>query len=512
MNQIQLNSDCPVKSLQYFEDAQRGLSSFSDQSISQTAWQIISRSAMQLYNFCSMTRWPNPICTHLPMMTSPVFRLALTTAIFTVDYLIFSVSTPKQNTDESLVSFSVTNNAEELLASLTAGISLASFKIPDHSFNLHSQTRLFTSFLVFSVVAFLHKQYRHTSEKITRQFFDSIIQENVEVTKKLLLHPNLNLKSRDKYFKVTPLHIAAMYGEPYISNLCRKYIPPLNYQDTYMGTPMHYAVTKQKNDSIIALSNTTGIDINAKNVNDNSPLHFAAYGNCLDCIKALAKNQHLNWNLINGKNLTAIEVAASEKHTSVVEFFLTKKGLKIKPLTLIAAAISKGSLELLKIYQKNARFNFNAIVNSKNKETPLHYAIRLGKLEIASYLLSIPKVNLSAKNSDGETAYDVALKYKYTELAQQILEKSSISENQNASLHSISPRPITQNSEDSFMNTIEQTLHCLESNEYCNHLLTKANMESHQFIERLSQDKPESNAPSPIVVNWSKQKMRSGQI
>ncbi len=512
MNQIQLSSDHPALSLQYFEDAQKGIHTFFEQNISQIAWQILSRSAMQLYNFCSMTRWQNRICTHLPGMASPLFRLVLPTAVFAIDCLIFYLSNPKQNTAEPLVNFSLVNNAEDLLGSLTAGISLSSQKIPDHHFNLLSQTRLFGSLLVFSFAAFFNKQYRLNSEKITRLFFESIIQEDVELTKKLLLHPNLNLRARDKYFKVTPLHIAAMYGEPFISKLCQKYISPHNHQDVYMATPLHYAVMKQRNDSIIVLSKTDG-NINAKNINEDTPLHFAAFGNCLDCIKALAENKQLSWNLVNGKKMTALEIAASEKHLKIVEYLLKINSIRSKPSSLIIDAIAKGSLELIKIYQKDARFAFSAILNSKSKETFLHYATRLGQLKIASYLLTIPTIDLFAKNSDGQTAYDVALKYKHIEFAKEILEKLLLLQNKNAPIYQIPPRPTTQQEAGiSFLNIVDKTLDCIASDEPCYHLLDQVTVASHHLIDHLSLKDSKISGPSSSSVEIPNKKTNSDNI
>lgn len=86
--------------------------------------------------------------------------------------------------------------------------------------------------------------------------------------------------------------------------------------------------------------------------------------------------------------------------------------------------IKERSYDLLSLSVKHERKNnFAFLINNTtdinricDKETPLMVAATYGKLEMAKALLK-KGANKSLKNSNGETAKDIAIKNKHTELA-----------------------------------------------------------------------------------------------
>ena len=86
--------------------------------------------------------------------------------------------------------------------------------------------------------------------------------------------------------------------------------------------------------------------------------------------------------------------------------------------TPLASAIYKNNIECIKIL-----VNRKAYINTVNAEryTPLMLAVEGRYLSLVQYLLE-QGANISLKNSDGFTAEDIALKLKYNEIADLIVQ------------------------------------------------------------------------------------------
>ena len=150
-------------------------------------------------------------------------------------------------------------------------------------------------------------------------------------------------------------------------------------------TVLHNLVKKQKQDEAIAYFIAKGVDVNTKDNNGDNVLMIAASTNNLDAVKTiLAKTKDINTTNNNGE--TAL-VAAIKSGSPEIVNYLIENGAKTNIET------SNGNLAtyLVQAY-KPARGNEKNTVFEE-------------KLEI----LKNNKVNLTAKNKNGETLYHTAV-------------------------------------------------------------------------------------------------------
>ena len=157
------------------------------------------------------------------------------------------------------------------------------------------------------------------------------------------------------------------------------------------------------------LLGTEGIDVNAKDKKDYTPLHWA----CVKGLKrvALALVQGvINVNAMNVYNMTALHYVC-----------LSPQGLRSANRTEVALAL---------IDHKDISAN---ATNPKSKSTPLHYACQRGGTKVALALIAHEAVNVKAKDKRGKTALYYARKKDLSEVVAQLIKSAAAQESAAAS-------------------------------------------------------------------------------
>lgn len=159
------------------------------------------------------------------------------------------------------------------------------------------------------------------------------------------------------------------------------------------NTPLHEACIEREEQILNTLLKFDGIDVDRRNMNDNTPLHYF-------CEK---------WN--------------SPKYLESFNLFI-KCGADVNALnsngeTPIFKAIFNNSIRTLLM---EALILHDADVNTITKtagEGVLHYAVRLGRSDLVNLILQA-KPNLDLKGSDGLTPLELAKQYKFTKIADHL--------------------------------------------------------------------------------------------
>jgi len=154
------------------------------------------------------------------------------------------------------------------------------------------------------------------------------------------------------------------------------------------------------------LLGTEGIDVNAKDKKDYTPLHWA----CVKGLKrvALALVQGvINVNAMNVYNMTALHYVCLAS--------------RVPLYTEVALAL---------IDHKDISAN---ATNPKSKSTPLHYACRRGDTKVALALIAHEAVNVNAKDKRGKTALYYARKKDLSEVVAQLIKSAAAQESAAAS-------------------------------------------------------------------------------
>lgn len=132
---------------------------------------------------------------------------------------------------------------------------------------------------------------------------------------KILLRNITNLPEVKYDFDYT--HIAALVNSPEILDLLLKFNFDINSKDCNLTTPLHWAVFNKSRESIKFLIKLNNLQINFFDKHNNdTPLHWAIVSS--DCkssqlIELLLTSCFINVNLKNKENLTALDLAKHQK-------------------------------------------------------------------------------------------------------------------------------------------------------------------------------------------------------
>jgi ankyrin repeat protein len=190
----------------------------------------------------------------------------------------------------------------------------------------------------------------------------------------------------------------------------------INWQDKYGFTALHSAVAKTDiNVKILKyLLEFDGIQVNIPNNDHNTPLHYFCQKfkwpeDCQEILEMLIK-KGADLNVRNKVQEAPIHKAIFNNaiRLLVVSFFI--------PFFPQSISLFPFKVDLL--------ISNGADVNAKNldDETPLHYAVRLNRKDLVQTLV-VGGADLSCKGKrENKTAYEMAVKYGYNEMA-QLLKK-----------------------------------------------------------------------------------------
>jgi len=197
--------------------------------------------------------------------------------------------------------------------------------------------------------------------------------------------------------------------------LCRVRVNVANLKEQ-IGIIDVFKAIAEKNLNQIKKYIEEGGNINAKDEDDNTPLHHACENNLLEVVKKLV-DKGADVNFQNEYGDTPLHYASSYSDLEIIEC-LVDNGANVNAkdkdhfTPLHYACINNNPLETVKYLVSKG-----ADVNPKNKFgfTPLHSACRKNLLEVVKYLLN-KGADVKAKDKDRSTPLDIALKYGHQEI------------------------------------------------------------------------------------------------
>lgn len=150
-----------------------------------------------------------------------------------------------------------------------------------------------------------------------------------------------------------------------------------------------------------------------------------AVANAQEDIVKLLLSHKVHINAVSNEGETALYIAADQGYEKLVELLLVHGAVVdvlggiYKPLI---PAVIRGTK---KIVQCLLDAGANVNVQDENGNTALMYSIKLGYIEIALLLINAPQVNLPLANSDGITAFLLAVSLGRNEIVRVLLEKGA---------------------------------------------------------------------------------------
>lgn len=235
----------------------------------------------------------------------------------------------------------------------------------------------------------------------------------------------IDINSQNEY-EITLLHLAIQKNNADLVKhlLTIKNVNPF-IQDNNGRTPFDYA--KEKTEILQILIEAEYRFDSAK----NKFFHFAVQCGHIEVVKYLVEKQKFQVDLTNCQYSTPLHVAAMEGHVDIVKYLIAK-GANVNHVsrigyTALILAVGyinnneKDHLKIIKLLTKNGA-DINFISQDEGalfRKSTLHFAVEhfiqnrnQDSLNIVSYLLSLPKLNVNICDDRNETVLHYVVKSK----------------------------------------------------------------------------------------------------
>eukprot|EP01114_Cavostelium_apophysatum_P020374 TRINITY_DN6807_c0_g1_i2.p1 TRINITY_DN6807_c0_g1~~TRINITY_DN6807_c0_g1_i2.p1 ORF type:complete len:695 (+),score=200.18 TRINITY_DN6807_c0_g1_i2:258-2342(+) len=196
-------------------------------------------------------------------------------------------------------------------------------------------------------------------------------------------------------------------------------------------TPLFKAVMNNNVDEVKALlqSPTAKEEINWQDKFGFTVLHSAVSNPNVAIIKLLLGFEHTNLNLINNDGNTPLhyfcqKFKSPDDCQEIMDIFLNSKTVDINARNRIGEAplhkaVFNNAIRLLLVESLLAH-KANVNILTASGETPLHYAVRLGRKDLVHVLVMYGADITIKGNKDNKTPYELALQWGYEDIAGHI--------------------------------------------------------------------------------------------
>ncbi|XBS71764.1 ankyrin repeat domain-containing protein [Acerihabitans sp. KWT182] len=214
----------------------------------------------------------------------------------------------------------------------------------------------------------------------------------------------------------------------------------INARNKQGYTPLHYAI---KNNDISTLNKI--LDMPNINLNDNWKigdddndiiyfpiLHYAVKCGNFDIVKILLNHKRINVNVCDRNGDLALRRAFHKEYNHVIadiiDLFLNKESIEITHQnndreTLLHLAIFEGYNYLV---EDLVNKGINVNLTDRRNNTALHLAVERNYKSATERLLNIPTIKLDIKNIHGMTPCEMAARKGFVQIAELIRKKQSI--------------------------------------------------------------------------------------
>ncbi|XP_071572585.1 uncharacterized protein [Temnothorax nylanderi] len=199
----------------------------------------------------------------------------------------------------------------------------------------------------------------------------------------------------------------------------------INSRDVNSWTTLHFAV-KGPSLEVTKFVLDQNLSVNLKDINGRSPLHVAAAHGRKGNVEFLIKEAGLYVDELDTNGKTPLHVAAQNGHKGTVEVLLKNEANTFtqdkNSLSPLHHAICNNHIDVVKILLKNdTKIDFNETMGGL---TALHAAAESGHLELVNFLVQ-NKADVNARNDDYWTPLHVAILNGHLEVVNALILKGA---------------------------------------------------------------------------------------
>uniref|UniRef100_A0A915HP45 Protein kinase domain-containing protein n=1 Tax=Romanomermis culicivorax TaxID=13658 RepID=A0A915HP45_ROMCU len=247
----------------------------------------------------------------------------------------------------------------------------------------------------------------------------------------VLQTPNVDVNVKSS-LQMTALHIACMCGHAEVIEKLIQYGGEVNCQDWVKYTPLHVACYFGHEKAVKRLLSNKADPNQAAGVHDR-PVHLACSKGYVNVTKLLL-DARADPSLKDDEGNGVLHFCCKAGHTSLLEVLLQQQfgvnahDVNVYEDTALHVACYNGKLEIVK--QLVQRTGIDSLTKENLfSETPLHWSVNAatyGKsIELVSFLLRQPGVDINYQGQDGHTALHSACYHGHIRLVQFLLENGA---------------------------------------------------------------------------------------
>ena len=208
----------------------------------------------------------------------------------------------------------------------------------------------------------------------------------------------------------------------------------INIKENNGQTPLHFAARLNQQNIVIKLLAKNGIQILVQDNDNNTPLHYAALLGFQHLVATMRTDYLPYVGTKNNDGKTALHLAAAAGHIQAVrEFSNYPGGLDTLAAaedndgnTALHLAAENGKLEVVSVILSND--TDSGMLNSDNNrdETPLHLAAKFGRTQVVTKLLQQTSIEVNPQDDQGNTPLHLAAMNNHPEIVTLLLNKNGI--------------------------------------------------------------------------------------
>lgn len=200
----------------------------------------------------------------------------------------------------------------------------------------------------------------------------------------------------------TPLMFAAEAGDTEIARILLSIGADLETTDKDGQTALHLAAENGRTELVDMLLSDYKPRMNVRDKISRVPIQEAAKWGHLEVVKILIEKGGVDLNVHDFYRQTPLIWAARSGHSEVVELLLKEGKTRNWPRQALHTATDFGNIDTLRVLLDKGGAHVDE-VHGASKDTCLHRAACMGRVEVAKMLIEDYSANIEAENAYGDT-------------------------------------------------------------------------------------------------------------